>query len=579
MSESKNHDVVMKYVNSIVDGKKIACIETREACVRFLNDLKNEKYTFDIGDADFVIDIIETTLVHTKGEKLDGTPLMKTPLLLEPWQKFIIYNLLGFFNKGTIIRRFTEAFIYIPRKNGKTTFIAALSWGLALLYRKSGSSVYITSAALTQSKQSFNFLLYNLKHMKEIKSFRILNNNQECSIEGSKLGGDIYIRALAANPDTQDSLNCNIGIADEIHAYKKPKQYNIIKEAMKAYSNKLMIGITTAGDNVNSFCYNRLTYCQKVLNGTVSDESMFIFITKADEIKDDNGLIKKGDIDYTNPIEHEKANPNYGVSIRSEDILSDAIQAQNDPQQRKDFLAKSLNIYTSSLKAYFDAKEFIYSDEKYNWTIKDLAKLKIEWYGGADLSKMHDLTAAALYGNYNGVDIVITHGWFPVIYAHNKADEDAIPLFGWLDSGQLTLTNTPTTNYSDVVKWFCDMRKLGFKIPEISFDKKFGREFVTEMKANNFRVVDQPQYFYVKSEGFRRIEKQAKDGKFYYLSSEAFLYCLQNVRAIEKTDDMIQYEKTEPNMRIDYFDAAVFACITMLNHLERKGKARSWVDE
>ena len=184
--------------------------------------------------------------------------------MLEPWQKFIIYNLLGFFHKDTEIRRYKEAFIYLPRKNGKTRFVAALSWGLALLERKSGSTVYIVGAALKQSMQSFNFLDFNLEQMGEKQNFRVLDNNMEHSISRNFGSGSLYIQALAANPDAQDSLNCNIGIADELHAYKTPKQYNIIKEAMKAYTNKLMIGITTAGDNVNSFAYRRLQYCQKI---------------------------------------------------------------------------------------------------------------------------------------------------------------------------------------------------------------------------------------------------------------------------------------------------------------------------
>ncbi|RKH71116.1 terminase large subunit, partial [Corallococcus sp. AB032C] len=258
---------------------------------------------------------------------------------------------------------FKEAFIYIPRKNGKTSFIAGLAWALALLERQSGSKIYITSAALQQSLQSFEFILFNLRQMGEEQNFRILNNNQEHSISGELGDGSIFIRALAANPDKQDSLNCNIGIADEIHAYKTPKQYNIIKEAMKAYTNKLMIGITTAGDDMTSFCYQRLQYCKKILDETVTDEAYFVFICKADE--DENR-----EVDYTNPIEHEKANPNYGVTIRPDDIMNDAIQAQNDPQQRKDFLAKSLNIYTSSMKAYFNIDEFKKSDRKYDWTIE-----------------------------------------------------------------------------------------------------------------------------------------------------------------------------------------------------------------
>ena len=80
--------------------------------------------------------------------------------------------------------------------------------------------------------------------------------------------------------------------------------------------------------------------------------------------------------------------------------------------------------------------------------MEELARLPIDWYGGADLSKLHDLTAAALYGEYKGVSIIITHAFFPVIAAAKKADEDNIPLFGWADDGWLTLCNSPTVNLS-----------------------------------------------------------------------------------------------------------------------------------
>lgn len=575
MTRKSYKAAALAYARAVTSGEKIAGKEIVQSCARFLKDIERDDMELRSREPDLVISIIEKTMVHKQGETLAGESLMGKPLRLEPWQIFLVYNLLGFYYKNTDERRYKEAFIMIPRKNGKTTFIAALAWGVALLERKSGATIYIVAGSQKQACQSFDFILHSLRASHMIEDFRVLNNNAEHSIsyqfkdDAGQPVGSVRIEALAANPDAQDSFNCNIAIADEIHSFKKASQYNRFKEAMKAYTNKLMIGITTAGDNQNSFCYRRLEYALKVLDGTVKDDTLFAYIGRAD--KDD-----AGNVDYTSPIQHEKANPNYGITIRPEDIMAEAMQAQNDPQQRKDFLSRSLDIYTSAMNAYFNIDEIRASDAQYNWTLEELSKMKIDWYGGADLSKLHDLTATALYGMYGDVGIIIPHAFFPIVAAHQKADEDNIPLFGWEEDGWLTMCNAPTVNHADVINWFLDMKKRGFRIRQVGHDRKFCREYFVGMKEAGFVIIDQPQYYFKKSEGFRYLEKMAKNKKLYYLHSDAFEYCIQNVRAVEKTDDMVQFDKIRPTQRIDVFDASVFAAIRYLESMESTQKAKSW---
>jgi phage terminase large subunit-like protein len=574
--EHKNFEIVLKYAKDIISGQKIACKELIQAAQRFLDDLQDERYELRAKDAEFCIGIIEKTFIHIKGT------MKGKPFIMEDWERFIVYNVAAIYLKGTDERKYKEAFIFLPRKNSKTFFASALAWALSLLERNYYSVLYIIATKLDRALEAFNNILENLEAMGEKQNFRVLDNNSEHSInrsfydhEGKKTGA-IKIQALAADEKKADGLNGNIFILDEIHAYKSANAYFVYKQAMKAYVNKLLIGITTAGSNMNSFCYQRLQYCQKILNKEVEDEQYFIFITKADNPDD-----------YTNPIEHEKANPNYNVTIRAVDIMAEALQAQNDPAARSEFLNKSLNIYTNTMSAYFDIGEIQVSDEEamkslkekcgHDLTIENLAKLPIQWFGGADLSKMFDLTGACIYGRYEDIDITITHGFIPITQARAKAEEDNIPFFWWMDQKWLTMTNSDLVDYEEVVKWFKNMREIGFKIKAVAFDKYNSRDFVRSMEKQRFKMEEAGQQFWKKSEAFREIERKIKEKKFTYLSNKAFEYCISNVKANEDAEERIRFEKVAENFRIDLFDATVVAVKQAIIARDKKSKLNTWL--
>lgn len=586
--------IVMGYAETTAISPR-ACLDVQAACKRFLADLQDPRWDFRTDMAESIIEIIETLFCHQQGEDLSGRPMRGKPLILEPFQLFIIYNLCGFFLPDTDIRRYQEAMWMLARKNGKTPFATAFCWAMGLWYSRSFSKIKTVAGSMKQNMEGFGFLSYNLHRLgltvieDAAHGLRVLDSSLGHSFSGSIWEGQISFEALAYKPDIFDAFNANIVLLDELELYKNAIPYGRLKDATKAYSNKLILAVTTAGDDGTGFCAQRMAYCSKIVRGEITGadaDRIFAFLARADPDPETQ------EVNYLDPLNWQKANPNWGVTIRPEDMEASALQAMNDPQMRKEFLTRSLNVFVSSFKAWFNIDEFVRSDTRYNFTLPQLVKLVKSWYGGADLSKLHDLTAAAIVGEISAkaaattewtpkenVLVIIPHCWFPVVAAAEKADKDNIPLFGWKEDGWLDMPNEPSMDPTEPVKQFLAWKKAGFNIRKVGHDRKFARPYYAAMKKARFTVVDQPQLAIAKSEGLRYIEHKAKIGCLYYCHAEPFSYCVQNVRGQEKQDDVVVYDKVSPNARIDVFDAGVFATIRMLIDTGKAADLAAWFEE
>lgn len=610
MSKAPHFEQVLRYARDVADDPGIEEMQ-RLGCRRFLDDLDSGRWDFRPALPEFCLEIMTGLFSFAQGERLDGTPLRGQPLELMPWHIYATYAICGFYEKGTELRRFTEADIFAPRKTVKTVWAEALQTALALWYRRSGVKAKTVAGSLKQGLEGFDWLVYNFRRLGLVADnnppgkLKLLNSSLGHSIEGEIWNGFIDLETLAFKPELFDSFNAQFVHLDELELYKNAIPYTRLRDGSKAFSNKLILCTFTAGDDGTGFAAMHRDYMERILRGTITGpaaDRTFVLLAQAPEQPD-------GSIDFLNPDVHRACNPAYGITIRPSDMIAAAEQAEHNPSLRKEFFTRSLNRFVSSYKAWFDVEEFRRSDAHYSWTQAELTRLVKAWFGGADLSKLHDLTAACLAGEIpqktaaewlrkhstgaaadaqedgeiwtppEDVLVLIPHAWFPIVTASEKADKDQIPLFGWKDDGWLDMPNTASMDPTEPVQQFLKWKREGFNIRRVGHDRKFARPYYTAMKKAGFRVQDQPQMYMQKSEGFRYIEHKAKVGCLYYLHAEPYEYCVQNVRAAEKTDDAVQYEKISDNTRIDIFDASVFATVRLLIDTDRSSTNAGWFED
>lgn len=358
------------YINAVMNEKIPVCHWATQAVNRHVNDLKKlKRYYFDEGAADEALSFF-TYLRHSKGE-WGGQPF-----ILSPWEQFIIYCVYGWKRKKDGFRRFTNAYVEVPRKNGKSTMAAGIGFYMLDGDKEQGAEIYSAATTRDQAKIVHSEATRMVPSSEEIKDYvRVFRDNLHVPDTASKF------EPLSADYNTMDGLNVHCALIDELHAHKTRDMLDLLDTATGARRQPLIFMITTAGSRLASVGREMHEHAEKVLDGTIQDDSFFAVIHSIDE-----GDVWEDEINWT------KANLNLGISVKADDLRRKAERAKSIPSALNAFLRLYLNVWTQAESAWITPKVWNASAGDVN--PEELRGRKC--FGGMYLSTTTDISALTL---------------------------------------------------------------------------------------------------------------------------------------------------------------------------------------
>lgn len=325
-----------RYAREVASGKRVAGLYTRLSCQRFLDDMKRKDLRFDEEAANRVCRFIEC-FRHVKGQWASRGETIK----LEPWQCFILCAIFGFYMPDGS-RRFTEAYIRVARKNGKSIIAAGIGLYMFAHDGEYGAEVY---SGATSEKQAWEVFrparLMAMKDEEFAERFGVEVNAKNLNIAGD----DSRFEPVIGKPGDGASPHC--AIVDEFHEHKTWDLYSTMVTGMGARVNPLLLMITTAGDNIASPCFEKDDECKKILTGGLRADRVFAVIYAADE-----------DDDWTSITAMKKANPNLDISVSRRYLEGQLDAAKRTPHAQAHYKTKNLNIWVSSGAAFLNMLEW-----------------------------------------------------------------------------------------------------------------------------------------------------------------------------------------------------------------------------
>lgn len=524
---------VHEYARKIRDGEMPANKMVKLAVERWFADWERDDLYFR-QEPFLRYCAMVSTLRHFKGEKAHEF------IHLEDWQLFIAANIFGWYRKDTQCRRYQYADIYVPRKNGKTTFAATIALFLLYFDGEAAAEVYAAAVDKEQAKICFETAKELVRGSELAPLFDIYRG----SIAVLKTASSF--KPLTKDTKNKDGLNPHGAVCDERHAWKTNEIYDVIKTGIGARRNPLVFSISTAGTDTSYPYFSDLEFLRGVMTGIHKKDNHFIMLYEPDE----------GDR-WDDPAVWQKVNPNYGVSLYESYMASEFEEARSKGGSAQTaFMTKNLNMWV-------DAPEVWISDDDVaacNFTTRMSDLMGQPCYVGIDLASKHDITAVAY--------------WFPkqraaafrfcVPEAKIVERSDLVDYRTWRDLGWLTTFPGKTLDED----WFIatvisDMDN--YDVKAVAYDPWGMWDIKTRFGRYESRLMEYQQTIRYISVPTKRLEADVLRHEIDFMNNPIIRWMFRNVVIYTDPNANIRLDKARSRNKIDGVVALVDAYGAWLN--------------
>lgn len=547
-------DRTTMYAKKVVNGEIVASKKNIQSAERHLRDmnLKVFSYHFDVEKAEKVLNFIELLPV----------PKTMKDMELKQFQCFIIGSLFGWVDDfGN--RRFTEAYISMARKNGKTLLLAGIAMHDLLLGTepKYERTIAIVSNTQRQATKAWNDAHIQLQAMR---------NKSEKVKEITKLTPSIHelintkdrsiIKAFSREADNLEGEQISTGIIDEAHLLKDNKVYEGIRRGQTLLKNPSLYFISTAGTNLNVPFFEEYQYITKVLDGDLVNDNYFIFCAEQDserEMHEPDTWIKSNPL-----IEDEEQGEIMTANLTKE------VKKGIDKNELNSLYVKSFNLWRQASKDTFIA----FSDWNACKTDSELDIKGREVYIGVDLSRSEDLTALSfIYPTDNKKYFVDSHVFVGTKNGlENKIQQDKIDYQKLADMGMATITTADSgiIDPEQLYYWLVDyIEQNNLNVKAICYDSWESSYFVTKMeKETDYPLVQVPQDYKNMSPALKQFKLDVLEKRILHHENPNLNLAINNAITKPDNNNNIILSKQINRNKIDALVALVTAFTQARNY-------------